>query len=43
MYYRYLNTFHVEPKNWEDFFEFLSYTKTEAKVLLYNKALSEDK
>lgn len=42
MYYRFLATFHTEPKGWEDFFEFLSYTKTETKILAY-KAVKEEK
>ena len=42
MYYKYVNTLHVEPKDWTSLFEFLSYTKTEAKIMAYSQP-KEDK
>lgn len=43
LYYRYMATFHTEPEDWNNFFEFLSYTNTEAKVLAFKQVLNKDK
>lgn len=39
-YYRYLDKFHTEPKEWKDLFEYLEYSSTEGEI---NKAVLEDK
>lgn len=39
-YYRYLDKFHQEPKEWKDLFEYLDYNSTDAEI---NKAIIADK
>ena len=39
MYYKYVSTLHVEPKDWNSLFEFISYTNTESKVIAFTQAL----
>ena len=31
-YYRYMDKFHVEPRDWESLFEFLSYSDIDSKI-----------
>lgn len=39
-YYRYLDKFHCEPKEWKDLFEYLEYNATESEI---NKVIIADK
>lgn len=39
-YYRYMDKFHCEPKDWKDLFEYLAYNDTDNKI---NKAIIADK
>lgn len=39
-YYRYLDKFHQEPKEWKDLFEYLEYNSTDTEI---NKAIIADK
>ena len=38
MYYRFLDKFHVEPKDWLDLFEYTNYIEVDGKI---NKIISD--
>ena len=40
-YYRYLDTFHTEPKSWNDLFEFFDFAKTQSKLNEYFRSLGD--